>query len=307
MPKNSSAARRERARRLAAAENIKYTAALRRLDEQRDPGRPEYKAATGEPYIVADRLGTDPAPVRMFIRDHCANCFAELFPETEGLFCSELCQQTAALVRYWRRIVCDGRSAQPTVQRALQVQIAHLLAGGYAKNARRLPAGVRAQVIRRAEGCCQSCGDAGTEIDHIDGDSPRLANLQLLCPRCHQGNTASRRIPATADQADVIDNLEVERVQPAEPTLLCDDEDRWPDLSRRLDRARHNDLVQQLCDMECDPSDFPELSWAELWQMARENADDEWAERLEEQASHPEDYDGGYGPGSYFAHAMARN
>jgi hypothetical protein len=35
MPKNSSAARREQARALAATENISYTAALRRLDAAR--------------------------------------------------------------------------------------------------------------------------------------------------------------------------------------------------------------------------------------------------------------------------------
>ncbi|GHE32392.1 hypothetical protein GCM10017673_39150 [Streptosporangium violaceochromogenes] len=56
MPKNSSAARREQARALAAAENISYTAALRRLDQSRetavdDPQRPPSAAL---PYQVRE-------------------------------------------------------------------------------------------------------------------------------------------------------------------------------------------------------------------------------------------------------------
>lgn len=63
MPKNSSAARREQARALAAAENISYTAALRRLTQARD-------VRAGWDPIVVDGL-TDlvrrgrPIPVRV--------------------------------------------------------------------------------------------------------------------------------------------------------------------------------------------------------------------------------------------------
>jgi hypothetical protein len=83
MPKNSSAARREQARALAATENISYTAALRRLDAARsaestagdEPGAVVRKskakirarmAQTGEPYSEAARqIDSTAGPARL--------------------------------------------------------------------------------------------------------------------------------------------------------------------------------------------------------------------------------------------------
>jgi hypothetical protein len=57
----------------------------------------------------------------------------------------------------------------------------------------RLPANwhkLRARVKRRDGGICQSCGQPGTQVDHIiRGDNHDLENLQLLCGPCHTRKT----------------------------------------------------------------------------------------------------------------------
>lgn len=61
MPKNSSAARREAARALAAAEGISYTAALRRLDATREASPGQFSpgpAAAGVRVIDCGELAT---------------------------------------------------------------------------------------------------------------------------------------------------------------------------------------------------------------------------------------------------------
>ena len=44
----------------------------------------------------------------------------------------------------------------------------------------------RQAVIRRDGGRCRRCGALAREVDHVvPGDDHTLANLQLLCRRCH--------------------------------------------------------------------------------------------------------------------------
>jgi hypothetical protein len=73
----------------------------------------ERAKATGESYTTARCATAAPATdqARSFEPDHCANCLDPLPEAVEGLFCCELCSQTADTVRYWRRVSHDGRHA----------------------------------------------------------------------------------------------------------------------------------------------------------------------------------------------------
>lgn len=261
----------------------------------------ERKAATGESYAAARRHTSHPAP-RHFEDDRCANCMAELPRQIEGLFCSELCQQTAKDIRYWRSISRDGRIDQPDVKQALQVRVAHLLAGGYPERARRLSTEVRQAVWERDQGRCRQCGAPGEEIDHISDSSPALGNLQLLCASCHQRKTEEWMVPASAESKRQIEKLWRERVAPDEPAYLCDDQEQWAVLHRQLRKQRKQRLLAELAEYGYEREDFPGYSWAEMWDEVFADLADAYV-----RGGYTPDDDSGYGPYSYFAHAMAKD
>ncbi|WP_436533235.1 HNH endonuclease [Actinoplanes sp. HUAS TT8] len=258
-------------------------------------------AATGESYSTARRHASGESGPR-FDPDHCANCLNSLPPQIEGLFCSELCSQTAETVRYWRRVTRDGRIEEPDVRLVLNTKIAHLLSGGYAKRARQLSDGLRAEVWRRDQRRCRICGEPGAEIDHIAGDSSALDNLQLLCVACHHRKTGARMVPAPPERVAYARRLERERVTPDEPRLLCDDENGWADAWRNLRKERRARLLEELAEHGYTLADFPGQSWADMWDAVLDDY-----EYDDDEGGGPEDYDGGYGPNSYFAHAMAKD
>jgi len=225
--------------------------------------------------------------------------------EVEGLFCSEVCSQTAKTVRYWRRVVRDGRFEMPDVRRAVSTRVAHLLAGGYREVGRRLTVPVRQQVWRRDEGKCVQCRRPGAEIDHIHYDSPDLDNLQLLCADCHHAKTAERMAPANERQRAQIVSLYATRVRPDAPTLLCDDEQRWPKEWLALKKARRQMLLDQMEEMGLDVGDFRGAPRVEMI-AAIEKVRELFSEGVDP-GGWTEDDDSGYGPYSYFAHAMAKD
>ena len=113
----------------------------------------------------------------------CPNCDERI---TEAfLFCSDLCKDEAKFVRYYRACLLDGRDELPDVQEALRIRMAHLLNGGYPEDERQLSKAVRDAVIARDKGRCRKCRKPGNQIDHLRGNSDGLANLQVLCSRCH--------------------------------------------------------------------------------------------------------------------------
>lgn len=256
--------------------------------------------ATGESYTAARRRSGKHE--QFFEDDCCANCLKQLPDALDGLFCSELCMQTADTVRYWRRVARDGRAQRPDVRNAIRTRVAFLLAGGYGARARRLSHEVRSAVIARDGGVCRRCGKPGIDIDHIGGDSAELSNLQLLCKECHNAKTRSRMVPASAEQIATIDQLYAERVKPAVPILLADDEVRWQHEWRALKKARRDRLFERLLDAGLDPEDFRSLSRADmidaLWEIEAGRHDYD---------GRTEDDDSGYGPYSYYAHAMAKD
>lgn len=176
-----------------------------------------------------------------FEPDRCANCFAPLPDDVKHrpwLFCGQLCQDTANTIRYWRKTSRSGKfEADPDVRYAIGIRLAHMLAGGYNSDARRIPLDVRALVIER-DRVCVECGGPGEEIDHIDGDSSDPDNLQLLCKSCHHVKTAKHLVPASQDQSDRIFALLIERVVPDLPAQLCDDEESWAAIEPRLRAER---------------------------------------------------------------------
>lgn len=255
--------------------------------------------ATGERYTTAQRHVAAPAAHR-FETDHCANCFEQLYEGIEGLFCTERCSQTAKFVRYSRATASDGRIDDPDVQLALRTRLAHILGDGYHQAARKLPDALRRQLWIRDRSTCVQCGGPGTEIDHIDGDSSDLANLQLLCPACHHAKTAERMKPVNAEQMAWIRDLKRRRVRPVVPALLADDGIRWPAEWRALKKERRTRLLADLSDLGYARRDFPGVSWLDMWDEvlgADEGDEGGWTE----------DDDSGFGPYSYFAHAMAKD
>lgn len=98
----------------------------------------------------------------------------------------------------------------------------------------------------RDSGRCQRCGTPGVEVDHIDGNSDALDNLQLLCLDCHHAKTAENMAPATDDERQLLLTMMVTRVLPAEPQLLADDENEWERRWRTLRSERKERFLEKL-------------------------------------------------------------
>jgi 5-methylcytosine-specific restriction endonuclease McrA len=185
---------------------------------------------------------------RYFEDDHCANCLEELDLDVTGLYCSTWCQEVASHVRYLRRVFRDGRSNDPDVQLAIHTKNAFLLVGGYRSLGRKLTPQLRIAVRQRDGGNCQSCGRPGAEVDHIDGNSDELENLQLLCLDCHHGKTAKNLVPASDESRQHLLALMKTRVAPGEPQLLADDDINWTGQWRGLQVERKNRFLNLLQD-----------------------------------------------------------
>lgn len=122
----------------------------------------------------------------------CFNCDGKLTViKQPKLFCSQRCQQEAKFVRYFRSCKRDGRVNQSDIRLALNIRIAHILSGGYKESERRIPLSVRIAIYERDNRTCQKCGNFGRDIDHINGNSCEMENLQVLCRDCHNEKTKS--------------------------------------------------------------------------------------------------------------------
>jgi hypothetical protein len=164
----------------------------------------------------------------------CVNCDHPIeITKQVRLFCSELCADEAKFVRYFRRCKQDGRIKEPDVLEAIQIRFAHIMGGGYNARARHIPPSVRAAVLKRDGGVCRSCGQPGTDIDHISNDSDDMENLQLLCKSCHNKKTQQQIIEITPeDERYLAHTLKANalrsRCESALPLRLCDDQELWP-------------------------------------------------------------------------------
>lgn len=168
----------------------------------------------------------------------CLNCDRTL--EAPQLFCCELCKQTARWVRKTRRWKDEGRLWEPDIAYAIEVGLAHILAGGYPERTRTLSADVRSAVKARDSGVCQLCGEPGDEIDHISGSSDDLTNLRLLCSECHRRVTREHLVRASAEQTRQANEL-WGRVDSLDPIRICDDYTSWNGIWREVlaEQERH--------------------------------------------------------------------
>lgn len=260
---------------------------------------------TGEPYTLARRrtlqLATTSTP-RTLIDDHCANCLQPLPDDIRGLFCNSWCRETAEVVRYWRGTARDGRlERDPLVADVIRTRLAFLLVGGYSALRRRLPDSLRVEVRVRDDDRCQKCGKPGDEIDHINGSSPDLDNLQLLCGECHRAKTSENMAPASETETALIRGLFDLRVAPAEPQLLADDEAAWRHVWLDLEKARKERFRDRLAAMGVNVAKLKTRQ-----QMLTELGYFLEAYELDEPVW-TEDYDGGFGPDSYFARSMQKD
>jgi 5-methylcytosine-specific restriction endonuclease McrA len=174
----------------------------------------------------------------------CLHCDAAMPLHLHSKFyCSIACEQEAELIRYVRRCTTDGRIEQSDVQLAIQIRLAHIMAGGYDKNARRISTFDRMEVYERAKGKCAGCGKPGHEIDHIEGPSCDLSNLQLLCDACHNAKTQLNIHPVSPESPEY-KHIEAkhqtfwEFVNAPSPTRSCHDEKNWSMLWRSIQRER---------------------------------------------------------------------
>lgn len=174
----------------------------------------------------------------------CLHCETEMPPFIKPkLYCSLACEQEAELVRYVRRCFADGRIEQQDIQEAIQIRLAHIMAGGYDKGSRKLSREIRENVLRRSKGKCELCGKEGCDIDHIDGASSDLSNLQLLCKDCHNQKTHSNIVsvkPDTAEYEYIQSRTEQFRkyVQAVEPLRVCHDQENWASMWRKIQNER---------------------------------------------------------------------
>ena len=174
----------------------------------------------------------------------CLHCGEEMPPFVKPrLYCSLACEQEAELVRYVRRCALDGRIEQADVQLAVQIRMAHIMAGGYDKKSRALSRETKVEVLQRSQGKCELCGKEGHDIDHIDGPSGDLSNLQFLCKDCHNQKTLLSVVPVDPDteQYEYI-KARTERfrrfVEAEKPERVCHDQENWNSVWRQYQKER---------------------------------------------------------------------
>ncbi|MHB8513939.1 MAG: HNH endonuclease signature motif containing protein [Dehalococcoidia bacterium] len=152
-------------------------------------------------------------------------------------------------MRYERRSRTDGRFERPDVAEAIEIRRLWI-AGGDAYT-RRLTSEQRHAVLDAKGDRCLMCGEAATEIDHIDGGgTDELDNLQPLCSDCHR-----KKSLASAQQVGPDDPQYNEvrarlwgydlRVLAPSATRPCDDELRWPTVQTSVRRARKSVIPEE--------------------------------------------------------------
>lgn len=171
----------------------------------------------------------------------CPNC-DKANPNSASIFCSELCNQEAQFVRYFRARRAEGRDRDPDIKETLEIKLAVILGGGYPAKKREVSDSTRKTVIAREKGLCFLCGKPGSDVDHIDGSSSSLDNLQYLCRVCHNEKTRSRFrkiTPETHPEEWAKREMLLTRVQCSQPMRICDQSD-WDKLWHKILAAKKN-------------------------------------------------------------------
>lgn len=182
----------------------------------------------------------------------CPNCSEPFLRKSTKRFCSLACQQTADLIRYARRKRLEGTFARADVAEAINIWLSQIiLNGGYDGKARNVRADVWAEVFARVGGKCRNCGRAFEDegdyrptIQHCNGNSNDVADLQAWCWRCNMYHAQSVPGLLTPEQARAEDAI-IARWEAPQPLQVCADETLWPQVCRqfpaRLSEVEYND------------------------------------------------------------------
>lgn len=185
----------------------------------------------------------------------CLGCDKDVGALWMDLFCTPLCREEATLVRYWRRKIVDGTAAWPAIAHAINVRLKLIKGGGYNEAERGKARRHKPQLLARSGGLCEmGCGRAGEEIDHRDGDSNSLNNLQWLCTECHRVKTETRmRLDASPHSLRTHADIHRRAYAPA-PLRECDNEQEWARRERRLREARRRSGMTAIAatSVECE-------------------------------------------------------
>ena len=110
-------------------------------------------------------------------------------------------------------------------------------------------------VLDRAKGKCENCGQkltfdlaAGNSddlatIQHSNGNSNELDDLQAYCRRCNLLDAQSRftLVDFGSAEFDLAENLQNRWTSPT-PLKICDDEEKWNDIWREVAKEAKEDL-----------------------------------------------------------------
>jgi len=176
-----------------------------------------------------------------FEAGRCANCDAAA-TIASPLYCSELCLQTAKMIRYIRNKIAEGRTEEPDVSEAIEMKMASVLGGGYPAKARQVSAQLRRAIMERDSTTCRLCGAPATEIDHIAGSSNLPGNLRALCKPCNMKLAQAKFEPTDAAGQQRAADL-WRRIDAETPERLCDDEKNWNSLWRKLKNQALNAIT----------------------------------------------------------------
>lgn len=182
----------------------------------------------------------------------CLNCDLAFSTTKARLYCSLRCQSDAKLIRYARNVIKKGTYNQPDIREAIEMKLAHACsqAGYYNEKARSLSKEIRSQVFERDNGLCRRCAMPGNEIDHIDGDSSDLDNLQFLCSKCHIRKTRSRIKPILPEHPRYEEISErrkslLSRIFAAAPERICYEPEGWREIQTRL-RSEQWEILKRI-------------------------------------------------------------
>ncbi len=187
----------------------------------------------------------------------CVNCDKEFrVSKRATLYCSKRCREDATLIRKYRAYKKDGRINESEYQKVIIIRLgfAQGSKGYYDQDARRLPAELRNEIIERDKSLCCKCGETGSEIDHINGDSKDLENLQLLCHDCHTEKTLSmiRKLnpeDVSAEAKERLAGLWL-RMDAISPERACDDSENWKVLQKQILFKQRQELKKIKEDVE---------------------------------------------------------
>lgn len=182
----------------------------------------------------------------------CLNCDGAVVMGSQAkLYCREECAEEAKTVRYVRRCLHNGRISDAYVQEAILIRLGMVMGGGYPEKERRVLPSIRRVVIARDGGRCRKCGKPGGDIDHIEGGSNEMENLQLLCRSCHNKKTLAGLVEITTEDEGYEEAMMrrkrlTSRINALVPKRPCDNDKHWDSVYPRILLERRRRLSRCL-------------------------------------------------------------